>query len=482
MTLCTSAKALRSKSDRTKAVLAASNPRVEPLETRTLLSAWSTINTYSYPGGSPDKTSTGAYIDTAAYSMAQDSAGNLYAAGQAYDTVGTVHGILLERSAGAPLTSWSTIEDIPNASFNKMAVDSAGDLFVTGESNPAANGAEFVAVRPAGQSTFTLVNDPVAPIGVGGPGIVLDGSGNAFFDTATNETVNGVNQQHWLVQKETVSQLLSFQSAFTTVDDFYSGSNDEPHNIAYVPSGASAGLYVVGQITEDTATLGYAWIVRKSADGGNTWSTVDDFIPGGSVTSSSNIASGVSGDLSGNDVYVVGISDQWVKVHNKSNLTSHWIVRKSTNGGATWTVSDDYTDNLANSGHNFDAYKVQCDLLGNMYVVGSAQSGTTQNAIVRANTGANGSWVTVDNYSGGSGTVGLYDNVFIDSSNNHYAMGRVSNNNTNMDTWLIRTDDSPTASPAALASVFSSTQITTSTQSMPGSDSTDLLNHRRHRC
>lgn len=68
---------------RVDSVRTSRQPQLQPekLESRTLLSAFSTINTYSYPGGSPDRTPTGTFIDSDANSMAQDSAGNLYAAG-----------------------------------------------------------------------------------------------------------------------------------------------------------------------------------------------------------------------------------------------------------------------------------------------------------------------------------------------------------------------------------------------------------------
>lgn len=453
---------------------------VEPLETRTLLSAWSTIDTYGYPGGPPPSgTPSGQDV---ANSMVQDSAGNIYAAGQAYDVAGTVHGIVQERYAGSPLTSWTTIEDLPNATFNKMATDSAGDLFVTGESNPSGLGPEFVAVRPVGQIGFTIVNDTLAAAKPGGPGIVLDGSGNAFFDNTEDETVNGVSQQHWIVQKAPIAQLLSGQAAFTTVDDFYSGSQDYPHNITVIPGGSSAGLYVVGQFWD--ASSHSHWVVRKSADGGNTWSTVDDFVPAGTFSAVSSVANGVSGDLSGNDVYVVGDSLESVTVHKKTTQTEHWIVRKSSNGGVTWTDVDDFTEGVSVIGvaNATIAYKVQSDLMGNMYVVGIANNEPNFTGIVRANTGPNGSWITVDSYNPGSPSEAMDYNLLIDSSNNHYECGEVVNSGTNDSTnWLIRTDASPTASPAAIASVFSSAQITSSTQSTAGSDSTDLLNRRRHR-
>lgn len=433
--------------------------RSEVLEGRTLLSAWGTINTYSYPGGSPRTNSAGSYIETAAYSITADAAGNMYAAGQAYDSAGTRHAILLERFAGSAATNWSTIQDIPNAGFNKMAIDGAGDLLVTGQSAPYSSGAWFVSVRPAGQSGFTTVNDAVSSTGQ--PGIALDGSGNVFLDGTVNETVNGVTQQHWVVQRESVAQLVSGQSAFTTVDDFFSLSQSNPHNITYVPGGTSAGLYVVGTAGQDTN-----WIVRKSADGGNTWSTVDNFV----VSGATEMAWGVSGDLTGNNVYVTGYSNKFItlKQSHQQTFVQDWIVRKSGNGGASWTTSDDYT---APNGVNLAAFKIQPDLLGNMYVVGRIGS----DAIVRANTGSNGSWITIDDYYAGSGTGSANLNLFVDSANNHYTCGGLQNTNTNSMSWLIRTDASTAASPAAVAAVFSSTQVS------GGTDTGDVLHPRKHR-
>src|SRR5439155_17238582 len=68
------------------------------------------------------------------------------------------------------------------------------------------------------------------------------------------------------------------------------------------------------------------WIVRRSTDGGASWSTVDAFTPGGFTTE----ADAITVDAAGN-VYVVGVAD-----YNTGN--SYWTVRKGVGGTAFATV------------------------------------------------------------------------------------------------------------------------------------------------
>src|SRR5439155_17629554 len=85
-------------------------------------------------------------------------------------------------------------------------------------------------------------------------------------------------------------------------------------------------LFVTGYGTVVTVTKGKQttqqyWYVRRSLDGGATWSTVDAYAGGQ--------AKGIGADAPGN-IYAVGANG------------SHWIVRKSTNGGASWATVDDF--------------------------------------------------------------------------------------------------------------------------------------------
>ena len=96
--------------------------RMEKLESPTLLSAWSTVD--SAPGGS-------------VRGMAADAAGDVYAVGETppqgtYVTTG-----LREKPAGS--STWTNmITEQPGPIFRAVAVDGSGDVFVAGSGT--ANG------------------------------------------------------------------------------------------------------------------------------------------------------------------------------------------------------------------------------------------------------------------------------------------------------------------------------------------------------
>ena len=106
----------------------------------------------------------------------------------------------------------------------------------------------------------------------------------------------------------------------------------------------------------------------------------------------------------GDDVFVVGSVD------------GSWVVRKSSDGGATWPVVDNFR---LSSGDDCHAYGIAADSLGNVIVVGTGKqtvtigkgrNSTTETKtywVVREGTGGGTSWTTVDQYqypvAGGTG-------------------------------------------------------------------------------
>ncbi|HEV2687166.1 MAG TPA: hypothetical protein VGV35_01390, partial [Bryobacteraceae bacterium] len=339
----------------------------ERLESRTLLSAWTIADDYQLAAGQI----------ASGHSMASDSAGNVYAIGSAHDSSNRSHGIVREKLAGS--TTWSTIEDYPAASvsgtsFYAVAVDSAGDLYVGGQTHDSLNKPQWLVLEKlAGGSAFTVVDNYATSVGgIGVEGLAIDGAGNVFA-AGQSATIGKGNKAtyYWTVRKRTGGV-----GAFTTVDNSISGTgNDNPYSATYIADGAAAGLYVVGTGT------GSQWLVRKSIDAGVTWTTVDSFF----YNSTNATALSVTGDGRG-DVYVVGKGG----VLNSGGVV-HWLVRESINGGTSWST----VDNFGLGGTLSSAGSVGADLAGNIYVAGSASEASgTSHGIIRSNAG--GSWTTVD--------------------------------------------------------------------------------------
>jgi len=113
----------------------------------------------------------------------------------------------------------------------------------------------------------------------------------------------------------------------------------------------------------------------------------------------SAVAMGVGADASGN-LFVVGSA-------YKSGSYDHWVVRKSPNGGNSWTTVDDYQVAV---GDPTEARGFVADANGNLFVAGYSRGAFTgigylNHWIVRKSVGGTGPWTTVDDFQyGGSST------------------------------------------------------------------------------
>jgi len=379
-------------------MLSRTKVRIEGLEPRALLSAWSTVQDV---GDSSIANVIGA-----------DAAGNVYAAGIT-SVGGVTQAVVREKSNGS--ANWNTMDEPLLGDAWSLTVDAKGDLFVGG-----ANGWTIIE-RPAGKNTFSVVDS--LPGDGNCRGLATDAAGDVF--AAGNATISG--STHWVVRERAAGQTL-----FTTVDDFQLNVGNTPastfaQGLCVIPSGASAGIYAVGG-DFDTAEH---WLVRKSRDGGKTWTTVDQFQYGGV---GSSYAAGVAGDHAGN-VFVVG--------QGGSSLTTkgRWIVRKSANGGTSWSIADNFQPSPTEIGQ---AAAVGSDLAGNMYVVGQLYDGAANHSIIRSNAG--GSWATVDSYQLVAGRSSSAHGFATDAGGNLYAA--ISASSASNGHWVIRSAPGPLAAAA----------------------------------
>jgi hypothetical protein len=185
-------------------------------------------------------------------------------------------------------------------------------------------------------------------------------------------------------------------TSYTTVDVFQPSTSQ-----AYaVFANATAGVFAVGYgAVVGKKSSSQAWLVRRSLDGGATWATVDDYQASGGYAAT---AFGAGADAQGN-IYVVGRA----AVPNKNSTINQWQVRRSTNGGVSWTTVDDYA--LFASGNQVAlgvALGFATDAHGDLFVSGWASSSATGGPyywIVRKNVGGTGPWTIVDSFRYTSG-------------------------------------------------------------------------------
>ena len=146
----------------------------------------------------------------------------------------------------------------------------------------------------------------------------------------------------------------------------------------YVSSSVSLpnGTTFIGAIVIDGT--GYErWAINKTSDYGLTWQMVDLYTPD---------EDGESHPLSltakGTDVYGCGYS--W-----GSGWGSTWVVRKTTDGGATWSLSDIYEPHTDDSHVCFD---IEAAANGNLYAVGYND---TDGGVIRESVDDGATWTTI---------------------------------------------------------------------------------------
>jgi hypothetical protein len=269
--------------------------------------AWQTVDDYIVITSSNN-------FGGGAYAITKDPSGNLYAAGWADNTSPAEYGnflAMIRKSADGGAT-WSVVDrfwhaDSPGDVYNGIAADRAGILYAVGED--LAYPHWFVRRSLDAGLTWQTVDD----FGGGCVTTVIStnpyrtevtcnnpGAYTVATDLAGNVYVAGYSNQVWVVRKS-VDQ----GNSWSTVDVFNPGVGAGARAVLCHPT---AGVFVAGD--------GY---VRQSLDGGTNWTTVDE--SGGSALGADAIGG----------VYSVG-----------TQKNGHWIVRRSSYCGACWTTVDDF--------------------------------------------------------------------------------------------------------------------------------------------
>lgn len=250
--------------------------------------------------------------------------------------------------------SWNLIDsyNFESGSYSEakgIAFDSSGNIYVVGNANDV-NGITHWIIRKSTDSGITWNTITNFQWETGSLS-----NGRNIIITNTNKIYSvgyGISTASGGVGKWLVLQMNLDGSGLSVVDQYSTGLYFSAAESIVMDN--SGNLYATGSAATFT---GAAWVVRKSSDGGSTWSVVDSFQPNSTY---SFFPKNIKGDSIGN-IYVVGYGYFGVSY-------SSWVVRKSSDGGITWTNSDVFN---AYASKNARAVNLEIDSSSNVYVVGS---------------------------------------------------------------------------------------------------------------
>ncbi len=256
--------------------------------------------------------------------------------------------------------------------------------------------------------------------------------------------------------------------SWTTVDEPVYSEHTEAAAAAIGPDDA---IYVAGFDLSN-------WIVRRSSDLGNTWTEVAkvpnvDGVVGMKLTPDGMILAG--GDRysrwqvaqSTNHLADWFWADDWfpdaspgnyharaIGQDNYGNLivvggspggdsaALNWVIRRSTNGGASWTIADQLQFPLVNNTqYGWGATAVVTDVGGRMWATGADQAGIQTR--VSSNNGV--SWTDSDTFRYANKTTlsARAEGIASDSLGNVFVIGWINPNSPERPRWILRKLDGP---------------------------------------
>ncbi len=260
---------------------------------------------------------------------------------------------------------WSTADDysklasdVGQASCADIMVSPSGDVYATG-GGQLGNGLGWITrKRAAGAANFSTVD---ADYSGQTSGTGWDLAFHPSYGVFAVGDANGI----WTVRRSPNGDL----GTWTTVDSFYVSRQWTSGSAKFILATPSV-IHVAGSAYNATTRKTH-WVIRSSADGGETWSITDSLAPAGASAE----ARGIIEDADHNLVvcgYVTGAAGDM-----------HWVVRKGTPGTKlvkqgkvwvqvvyfAWTTSDDFQ---LVSGKTAQPNAMTTDLHGNIFVGGAA--------------------------------------------------------------------------------------------------------------
>ena len=264
--------------------------------------------------------------------------------------------------------TWQTVGTIPGYA-GRLTAAPDGTLYATGTRSATVSGKAFVWFSEDHGASWT-VSDPW----LGNTNTFPQT--NAFLSTDLAAGNSGavyvcgmVVGPLWIVRKGVLNAAGGI--TWTMADN---NINGDAQSISVRPGAASQPdqIFVSGE-----APGLRGWAVRRSTDGGATWSTVD----ANTLADAFGVAAGADGSI-----YAIG---KYQKAVN-NGYQYGWIVRKSSNNGTTWST----VDSVANLMPAF-ATSLRVDAFGRVFAVGFTMT-TPETWLVRGSADGGATWTNTD--------------------------------------------------------------------------------------
>ena len=321
-----------------------------------------------------------------------------------------------------PGSTWTTIDDFqPGAGLNSivydLAIDPQGTIYALG-ARAGAGGRQHAFVRKSGDggATWTSVDDyqmtsgrdtNVSGIAAPSTGVVVYGGDSTDANGTSPLYVrrSGDGGGSWTTTPFQYKAGQSMQGGGVTAD-------------------AAGNVYQVGGGIDGN---NIRWLVRRSKDNGLSFTTIDDFLYPGLMKTQS-VASGLLA-VDAQRLYVVGHSVD-------SAFGFHWMVRTSSDGGATWGIDEDAP--LSPGLNHLNASVLAANARGDLFALGRVEDVTmTSHAVVRRKLANASVWSTVDDFQLRPGQPSISSGLVEDEAGRLYLLtyGQIDQNTTR---WLTR--------------------------------------------
>ena len=327
------------------------------------------------------------------YGIAVDSFGNVYTSGYTNSQVGSNYKFLIVKYNTAGVLQWQRTLGSTGESGYDIAVDSSGNVYVSGEtSTQGAGGYDALIAKYDTNGTLQWQRTLGGADYEGGYGIAVDSSGNVYVTGSTFSQGAG-SADDIIIAKYNTSGTLQWQRTLGGADV------GQLHSVAVDSSG---NVYITGETYSQGAGNGDILIAKYNTSGTLQWQRT---LGGASF----DYGQGVTVDSSGN-VYVTGST-----FSQGAGNGDVLIAKYNTNGTLQWQRTLGGADSDV-------GYRIAVDSSGNVYITGYTSSqGAGSNDVIIAKYDTSGvlQWQRTLGGAGGD----YAEDIAVDSFGNVYITG-----------------------------------------------------------